>query len=184
MLVQSKNGAMLATRVSETVIPWSLDLRTPARPQRRGPYARATGRAVRGRPVGARHVQDPRRQRRDKVGPALDTVAKLDKQEHRIPGRGVRRRERGQGADEAFEDDFQKAEVTSLPITLIILVLAFGALLAAFVPLLLAITAVAATIGLLGPISQIIPDGGDDQLGRAADRPGRRRRLLAVLPPP
>ncbi|MBN1528788.1 MAG: MMPL family transporter [Thermoleophilaceae bacterium] len=58
---------------------------------------------------------------------------------------------------QAFEDDFQKAEVTSLPITLIILVLAFGALLAAFVPLILAVTAVAAAIGLIGPISQIWP---------------------------
>ena len=38
-----------------------------------------------------------------------------------------------------------------------ILILAFGALLAAFVPLVLAITAVAAAIGLLGPISQIWP---------------------------
>src|SRR4030095_2572131 len=58
---------------------------------------------------------------------------------------------------DAFEDDFRKAEVTSLPITLVILILAFGALLAAFVPLLLAITAVAAAIGLIGPISQIWP---------------------------
>jgi uncharacterized membrane protein YdfJ with MMPL/SSD domain len=58
---------------------------------------------------------------------------------------------------QAFEDDFRKAEVTSLPITLIILILAFGALLAAFVPLLLAVTAVAAAIGLIGPISQIWP---------------------------
>ena len=57
----------------------------------------------------------------------------------------------------AFEDDFRKAEFTSLPITLVILILAFGALLAAFVPLLLAITAVAAAIGLIGPISQIWP---------------------------
>ena len=56
---------------------------------------------------------------------------------------------------ERFEDDFKKAEVTSLPITLVILVLAFGALVAAGIPLLLAISAVAATIGLLGPISQI-----------------------------
>ena len=38
-----------------------------------------------------------------------------------------------------------------------ILILAFGALLAAFVPLLLAITAVAAAIGLIGPLSQIWP---------------------------
>jgi uncharacterized membrane protein YdfJ with MMPL/SSD domain len=58
---------------------------------------------------------------------------------------------------EAFEDDFQQAEVTSLPITLIILVLAFGALVAALVPLLLAATAVFSAIGLLGPLSQIWP---------------------------
>jgi uncharacterized membrane protein YdfJ with MMPL/SSD domain len=55
----------------------------------------------------------------------------------------------------SFEDDFRKAEVTSLPVTLIILVLAFGALMAAGVPLLLAVTAVLAAVGLIGPISQI-----------------------------
>ena len=58
---------------------------------------------------------------------------------------------------EAFADDFKRAEITSLPITLIILILAFGALLAAFVPLVLAATAVAAALGLLGPISQLFP---------------------------
>ncbi|HEX2128549.1 MAG TPA: MMPL family transporter, partial [Solirubrobacterales bacterium] len=58
---------------------------------------------------------------------------------------------------ESFEEDFQRAEVTSLPITLIILLLAFGAFVAALVPLALAATAVAAAIGLLGPISQIWP---------------------------
>src|SRR4029453_2232249 len=47
-----------------------------------------------------------------------------------------------------------RAEFLSLPITLVILVIAFGALVAAGVPLLLALTAVAATLGLLGPISQ------------------------------
>ncbi|HYM53393.1 MAG TPA: MMPL family transporter, partial [Candidatus Dormibacteraeota bacterium] len=92
-----------------------------------------------------------------KVDPALATVSKLDRQEA-----GFRIEEFGgasadKALDQAFEDDFQKAEVTSLPITLIILVLAFGALLAAFVPLLLAVTAVAAAISLIGPISQIAP---------------------------
>ena len=57
----------------------------------------------------------------------------------------------------AFEDDFKKAEFLSLPITLLILIAAFGALVAAGVPLLLGITAVAATIGLLAPISQLFP---------------------------
>jgi uncharacterized membrane protein YdfJ with MMPL/SSD domain len=58
---------------------------------------------------------------------------------------------------ESFESDFQQAEVTSLPITLIILIVAFGALVAALVPLILAATAVAAAIGLLGPLSQVWP---------------------------
>jgi len=57
----------------------------------------------------------------------------------------------------AFEDDFKKAEVLSLPITLLILIVAFGSLVAAGVPLLLGVTAVAATIGLLAPISQLFP---------------------------
>jgi anti-anti-sigma factor len=58
---------------------------------------------------------------------------------------------------ESFEDDLRKAETLSLPITLVILVLAFGSLVAAGVPLLLAITAVAAALGLVGVFSHIIP---------------------------
>ncbi len=57
----------------------------------------------------------------------------------------------------AFEEDFRRAEFLSLPITLLILVVAFGALVAAGVPLLLGLTAVAATLGLLAPISQLVP---------------------------
>jgi RND superfamily putative drug exporter len=57
----------------------------------------------------------------------------------------------------SFQDDFQKAEKLSLPITLVILVLAFGALVAAGVPLLLGLTAVMATLGLVALPSQIIP---------------------------
>ncbi|HEY1273688.1 MAG TPA: MMPL family transporter [Thermoleophilaceae bacterium] len=93
----------------------------------------------------------------DHVDKALAAVGRLDKQHagYRIEEFGGASADKALG--QAFEDDFRKAEVTSLPITLIILILAFGALLAAFVPLLLAITAVAAAIGLLGPISHIWP---------------------------
>jgi anti-anti-sigma factor len=58
---------------------------------------------------------------------------------------------------QAFEDDLRKAETLSLPITLVILVLAFGSLAAAGVPLLLAISAVAAALGLVGVFSQAVP---------------------------
>jgi uncharacterized membrane protein YdfJ with MMPL/SSD domain len=53
--------------------------------------------------------------------------------------------------------DFQRAEKLSLPITLVILVIAFGALVAAGIPLLLALSAVAGTIGLVGLISHVLP---------------------------
>jgi uncharacterized membrane protein YdfJ with MMPL/SSD domain len=59
--------------------------------------------------------------------------------------------------EKVFEEDLGKAETTSLPITLIILVLAFGALVAAFVPLLIAFSAVLATVGLLALPSQLVP---------------------------
>ena len=55
----------------------------------------------------------------------------------------------------SISSDFKTALVTSLPITLLILLVAFGALVAAGVPLLLGLTAVIATIGLIGPISHI-----------------------------
>ena len=61
------------------------------------------------------------------------------------------------GIEESFAQDLHKAESTSMPITLLILVLAFGALVAAGVPLLLAVTGVAAALGLVGPISHLAP---------------------------
>ena len=57
----------------------------------------------------------------------------------------------------ALNRDFAQAEHTSLPITLVILLLAFGALVAAGVPLLLGFTAVIAALGLIGPVSHLYP---------------------------
>jgi uncharacterized membrane protein YdfJ with MMPL/SSD domain len=57
----------------------------------------------------------------------------------------------------ALSGDMAKAEHTSLPITLVILLLAFGALVAAGVPLLLGLTAVVAALGLIGPLSHLCP---------------------------
>ena len=53
-----------------------------------------------------------------------------------------------------------KSALISLPLTLIILLFAFGALAAAGIPILLALTSVGATLGLLGPVSQIAPVDG------------------------
>jgi uncharacterized membrane protein YdfJ with MMPL/SSD domain len=59
--------------------------------------------------------------------------------------------------NKSFGDDFAKARTLSLPITLIILIVAFGALVAAGIPVILAITGVGATLGLVALVSQIAP---------------------------
>jgi RND superfamily putative drug exporter len=59
--------------------------------------------------------------------------------------------------DASFKSDFDRAETTSMPLTLAILLVAFGSIVAAGVPLLLGVTAVIAALGLLGPISHVIP---------------------------
>ncbi len=53
--------------------------------------------------------------------------------------------------------DLGHAELFSLPITLLLLVLAFGALVAASVPLLLGVSSVVAALGAQGLVSQIAP---------------------------
>jgi RND superfamily putative drug exporter len=53
-------------------------------------------------------------------------------------------------------EDLHSAEGISLPITLLLMLLAFGALIAAGVPVLLALTSVAATMGIAAPLSHLI----------------------------
>jgi uncharacterized membrane protein YdfJ with MMPL/SSD domain len=58
--------------------------------------------------------------------------------------------------NQSFADDFAKARTLSLPITLLILLVAFGAVVAAGIPVLLAATGVGATLGLIALVSQIV----------------------------
>ncbi len=92
----------------------------------------------------------------DRVAPALAATAAVQRAHPRLfIG------EFGAGsADKAINArvaaDFRQAEVTSLPVTLFILVLAFGAFVAAGVPVLLGITAVAAALGLTELFSHLL----------------------------
>lgn len=61
--------------------------------------------------------------------------------------------------EKIVEEDLRNAEMISLPITLLILLVAFGALVAASVPLMLGVTSVIAAIGGLALISQVFPAG-------------------------
>lgn len=54
-------------------------------------------------------------------------------------------------------DDLGSAELTSLPITIGLMLIVFAALIAAGIPVFLAITSVFATMGLMGPVSLLLP---------------------------
>jgi RND superfamily putative drug exporter len=93
----------------------------------------------------------------DKVAPILDEV---DAAKDAHPGLFIG--EFGDASvvhavDTAFANDLASAGALSIPLTLIILIVAFGALVAAGIPLLLALTAVFATFGLIALPSHILP---------------------------
>jgi RND superfamily putative drug exporter len=93
----------------------------------------------------------------DRIDPVLDSVAAAQRA-HPAFYIGAFGDASGEKAVmTAYGDDLEKAGLLSLPITLIILVAAFGALVAAGIPLLLALTAVFATFGLIALPSSLVP---------------------------
>jgi RND superfamily putative drug exporter len=62
-------------------------------------------------------------------------------------------------ANALLGQDFRKSEWTSIPLTLILLLAVFGALIAAGIPILLALTAVVTSVSLLGIAGQWLPVG-------------------------
>ncbi|WKX74493.1 MMPL family transporter [Streptomyces sp. XD-27] len=95
----------------------------------------------------------------DHIAPVLDAVEKVK------DGYGQVRVEQfgdasGEKAfEDAFGDDFQQAEYSALPVALGILLIAFGALVAALLPVVLAMTAFLATTGLVAVVSHLVHMG-------------------------
>ena len=93
----------------------------------------------------------------DKLAPILSSVADAQRAH---PGLFVGEfggASAAKAVNTAFAHDLKSAGVFSIPLTLIILVVAFGALVAAGIPLLLALTAVFATFGLAALPSHLLP---------------------------
>jgi len=94
---------------------------------------------------------------KDKVQPIMDAVAGVQKA---YPG--VRIEEFGMASAnhvlaQTVGKDFKKAEKLTLPITLLILLFAFGALVAAGLPVLLAFSAVVASVGFYSLFTNLVP---------------------------
>ena len=93
----------------------------------------------------------------DKIEPVLDSVAAAQRAHPDFFIGEFGDASAANGVDTAFSNDLKSAGVFSVPITLIILVVAFGALVAAGIALLLALTAVFATFGLMALASHFLP---------------------------
>jgi uncharacterized membrane protein YdfJ with MMPL/SSD domain len=94
---------------------------------------------------------------KDKIAPILAAVEGVQRG---YPGAIIE--EFGQASadyqvSQRFDSDMRRAEVTSVPLTIAILVVAFGALVAAGLPVLLAISAVLAATGLNSLVSHVVP---------------------------
>jgi uncharacterized membrane protein YdfJ with MMPL/SSD domain len=93
----------------------------------------------------------------DKIDPVIAAVdeAKAANSQLFIGAFGDATAEKGIG--DSVASDLERAGLLSLPVTIVILIIAFGALIAAGIPLLLALTGVLATMGLLAIPSHIWP---------------------------
>jgi uncharacterized membrane protein YdfJ with MMPL/SSD domain len=92
----------------------------------------------------------------NKIDPVVDRVAELQKA-HPEFFVGSFGESTGKAVYAGFKDDLKKAGTFSIPLTLIILLVAFGAVVAAGIPLLLALSAVLGTLGIVALISQVLP---------------------------
>ncbi len=160
VLVQRRDGRRIVGEPTYTVAIASLvqtlarrpeltNIRSPLDPVHTG-LVSADGRSaiiqfdVRGNADAAdKHIQ-----------PALDAVAGTQRAnpEYRIEEFGAASANHVIGA--TVTSDFKRAEYTSLPITLAILLLAFGAVVAAVIPVVLGFTAVLGAIGICVLLSQ------------------------------
>jgi len=97
----------------------------------------------------------------DDATPKIDAIqAAIDKVADRHPGFYVDEAgsvSSGKALDKMFNDQLKLAGERSIPITIVVLLLVFGALVAVGVPLLLALSGVAATIGLVALPSHLVP---------------------------
>lgn len=129
-------------------------------------------------------VTGDREKAAENIPAVLDAVAKVQAQHRDLTVEELGEASSGKWFEDQFADDFQRAEWTAVPLALGILLIAFGALVAAVLPVVLALTAFIAAAWPGRPQQRPAAHQQRRQLGDAAGRPRRRRRLLPLLPAP
>src|SRR5664279_176315 len=98
---------------------------------------------------------------KDRIKPILDAVAGVQRGNLEITVREVGNASANYEIGKTFNKDFANAERLTIPLTLLILLAAFGALVAAGLPVLLAFSAVLASLGLYSLVTHV--SSGDYQ---------------------
>ncbi|MEU2332533.1 MMPL family transporter [Streptomyces sp. NPDC013172] len=93
----------------------------------------------------------------DRVEPVLNAVKGVQKAHGSLRIEEIGGASMNKQYSDAFGKDFQRAEYSAVPVAFGILLIAFGALVAALLPVGLAITAIMATMGLMGLVSHLQP---------------------------
>ena len=93
----------------------------------------------------------------DRLEPAEEAVTAVREQHPELRVEQFGNVSSNKELNETFSSDLAKAELLSFPLTLLILVIAFGSLVAALVPLLLGISTVVAALGLIALPSHLSP---------------------------
>jgi uncharacterized membrane protein YdfJ with MMPL/SSD domain len=94
---------------------------------------------------------------RDRVDPVLAAVARIQADHPRLDVEQFGSVSANKAINDTIQEDLKSAGLLSIPITLIILIITFGTLVAAGVPLLIGITSVMAAMGLIALPSSILP---------------------------
>ncbi|GAA4596402.1 MMPL family transporter [Planotetraspora phitsanulokensis] len=94
------------------------------------------------------------------IGPLIEQTAAVQAANPGLRVTETGRPSMSQGLDEQRSDDLLLSEMITFPVTLAVLLLVFGSVLAAGVPLLLAVSSIAASMGLAMVASHALPDAG------------------------
>lgn len=93
----------------------------------------------------------------DRVAPVLRAVADVQKSHRAFRVEEFGTASFGKAANDSAGQDFSHAEIVAVPVTVLILLLAFGTFLAAILPVVLALTAFFAATGLVFMTSNLFP---------------------------
>jgi uncharacterized membrane protein YdfJ with MMPL/SSD domain len=97
---------------------------------------------------------------KDRVQPILDAVERVADSQPRLRIEQFGEASASKALDDSIGEDFKRAEASSIPLTFVILWLVFAALVAALLPLVLALSAIMIATGLVAVTSHALPIDG------------------------